>query len=169
MQLYATTGTCDYLKKSDIPATEVSSLTQHPDLLGGRVKTLHPKVFGGLLYRSQEAEDMDTLAKYNIPQFDMLIVNLYPFEAALEAKESEDGLVEKIDIGGVSLLRAAAKNFKEIWVISAPTQYALLKNGWKKRAPALLFPCVERLHGMLFMSVRTMTLPFFHILMHRSH
>ena len=89
VQLYATTGTCDYLKKSDIPATEVSSLTQHPDLLGGRVKTLHPKVFGGLLYRSQEAEDMDTLAKYNIPQFDMLIVNLYPFEAALEAKESE--------------------------------------------------------------------------------
>ena len=123
VQLYATAGTCAYLKKEHIPAIEINQLTQYPDLLGGRVKTLHPKIFGGLLYRRENAEDLRTLSQYSMPQFDMLVVNLYPFEEALQAGEEESALIEKIDIGGVALLRAAAKNFHELWVLSSPTQY----------------------------------------------
>lgn len=135
VKLYATVGTCAYLQEANISATEIDQLTQYPEMLGGRVKTLHPKIFGGLLYRSQAPEDLSVLKKYQIPRFDMLIVNLYPFEAALQAGEAEEALIEKIDIGGVALLRAGAKNFKDIWVLSSPEQYAQAQT-WLERQGA---------------------------------
>ena len=136
LSLYASAGTSAYLKGLQIPSTEISELTQYPELLGGRVKTLHPKVFGGLLYRSEEPEDLHSLEKYEIPRFDLLIVDLYPFEAAVQQQEEEDSLIEKIDIGGVALLRAAAKNFHDIWVISSAHQYEEARE-WLSREGAL--------------------------------
>ena len=140
VKLYATSGTCAYLMERKVAATDVSSLTQYPELLGGRVKTLHPKVFGGLLYRSQEASDRAALQAYDIPRFDMLVVNLYPFEAALQAGEDEAALIEQIDIGGVALLRAAAKNFAEIWVLSSPTQYKEAQHWLEKQGAVTTLP-----------------------------
>lgn len=122
LNLVATTSTAKYLQENGFTCKKVEDLTGFPEILGGRVKTLHPHVFAGILARSQE-EDKKCLVDLNIPLIDMVIVNLYPFENKIKEKLSQSEMLEYIDIGGVSLLRAAAKNFPRCTVISQPNQY----------------------------------------------
>src|SRR5690606_38183656 len=99
-------------------------VTSYPSILGGRVKTLHPKIFGGILNRQENDEDQRQMQEFDIPQIDLVIVDLYPFEKTLASVASEADIIEKIDIGGISLIRAAAKNFKDTVIISSVNQYA---------------------------------------------
>jgi len=121
--IYSTGGTFDFICKLGIQAITVESLTSYPSILGGRVKTLHPKVFGGILARRDNLGDIDQLHKYELPQIDLVIVDLYPFEQTVASGKNEEEVIEKIDIGGISLIRAAAKNFKDVVVISSMEQY----------------------------------------------
>jgi phosphoribosylaminoimidazolecarboxamide formyltransferase/IMP cyclohydrolase len=124
IKLYSTGGTYDFIVKKGYDAIPIENLTHFPSMLGGRVKTLHPKVFGGILARRQLADDMQQLAQYEIPAFDLVIVDLYPFEETLATTKDEPSIIEKIDIGGISLIRAAAKNYQDVLVISSRDQYA---------------------------------------------
>ena len=123
VKIYSTGGTFNFINELNIPAEKVEDLTTYPSILGGRVKTLHPSVFGGILARRENSEDLDQLSKYNIPEIDLVIVDLYPFEKTLEATDEEDAIIEKIDIGGISLIRAAAKNYNDVIVVSGREQY----------------------------------------------
>lgn len=133
VKIYSTGGTCSFIKESGIPVTSVEELTTYPSILGGRVKTLHPLVFGGILARRDNPEDMEQSAGYGIPGIDLVIVDLYPFEQTVQTEDDEDEIIEKIDIGGISLIRAAAKNHRDVLVVSSREQYpellALLKAG----------------------------------------
>ncbi|MEI8279274.1 MAG: bifunctional phosphoribosylaminoimidazolecarboxamide formyltransferase/IMP cyclohydrolase [Bacteroidota bacterium] len=122
--IYSTGGTQAFIEKLGIPCIAVESVTNYPSILGGRVKTLHPKVFGGILARRENSEDRKHLMEYDIPLLDLVIVDLYPFEETANKTNDEDAIIEKIDIGGVSLIRAAAKNFKDVCVIASRNQYA---------------------------------------------
>lgn len=124
VHLYSTGGTQNYIQKMDIPVTAVESLTGYPSILDGRVKTLHPAVFGGLLAR-REAGHLAQLAEYNIPEIDCVIVDLYPFEETVATTDNESEIIEKIDIGGVSLIRAAAKNWSDVVVVASREEYGL--------------------------------------------
>ncbi|MGD1839680.1 MAG: bifunctional phosphoribosylaminoimidazolecarboxamide formyltransferase/IMP cyclohydrolase [Thermonemataceae bacterium] len=124
--IYSTGGTQKFIESLNIPVVAVEDLTGYPSILGGRVKTLHPKVFGGILARREKSEDEAQLTQYEIPPMDLVIVDLYPFEEALKAEASEEEMIEKIDIGGISLIRAAAKNFQEVAVVASRHQYELL-------------------------------------------
>jgi phosphoribosylaminoimidazolecarboxamide formyltransferase/IMP cyclohydrolase len=126
IKIYSTGGTYDFIKKSGINVQTVESLTSYPAIFGGRVKTLHPKIFGGILFRRDNRQDVEDQLQYDIPGIDLVIVDLYPFEESLKQNASEDDLIEKIDIGGISLIRAAAKNFKDVLVISSRKQYGYL-------------------------------------------
>lgn len=123
VEVYSTGGTYDFITKNGFSAKSIESLTSYPSILGGRVKTLHPKVFGGILARRENKEDIKQLAEYEIPEFDLVIVDLYPFEETVENTNSEADIIEKIDIGGISLIRAAAKNHKDVLVVSSSSQY----------------------------------------------
>ena len=131
--LYSTGGTYSFIEKLGIPVTAVEELTSYPSILGGRVKTLHPKVFGGILGRREEKGDLDQLAEYQIPEIDLVIVDLYPFEETVASGAEDQEIIEKIDIGGISLIRAAAKNHRDVLVIASRSQYesllALLESG----------------------------------------
>ncbi|HNC98364.1 MAG TPA: bifunctional phosphoribosylaminoimidazolecarboxamide formyltransferase/IMP cyclohydrolase, partial [Myxococcota bacterium] len=122
--LYSTGGTQSYIQKLGIPVTSVESLTGYPSILDGRVKTLHPAVFGGLLARREPAH-LDQLAQYGIPEIDCVIVDLYPFEETVASTHDQGEIIEKIDIGGVSLIRAAAKNWKDVTVVASKEEYRL--------------------------------------------
>ena len=124
--LYSTGGTQSFIEKLGIPVTPVEDLTSYPSILGGRVKTLHPKVFGGILARREESGDLEQLTEYQIPEIDLVIVDLYPFEDTVRSDASEQEIIEKIDIGGISLIRAAAKNFKDVLVVASREQYGPL-------------------------------------------
>lgn len=124
--LYATGGTFDFIEKLNIPVTAVEDVTDYPSILGGRVKTLHPKVFGGILGRRENSEDLLQLEKYEIPQLDLVIVDLYPFEKTVASGADEKDIIEKIDIGGISLIRAAAKNFNDVMIIPSCDDYSFL-------------------------------------------
>jgi phosphoribosylaminoimidazolecarboxamide formyltransferase/IMP cyclohydrolase len=124
--IYSTGGTEAFIKKLGIPVTPVESLTSYPSILGGRVKTLHPKVFGGILARREVGDDLDQLREYQIPEIDLVIVDLYPFEDTVRSGAEEQKIIEKIDIGGISLIRAAAKNFRDVLVVSSMDQYESL-------------------------------------------
>ena len=128
INIYSTGGTGEFIKKMKIPVNKIEDLTSYPSILGGRVKTLHPKVFGGILARQDLKIDNIELTEYDIPTFDLVIVDLYPFEDTVKNVTSEEDIIEKIDIGGVSLIRAAAKNFNDILVISHINQYNDLLN-----------------------------------------
>lgn len=119
----STGGTQTFIESLDIPCDAVEDLTGYPSILGGRVKTLHPKVFGGILSRRDLEEDNNQLNEYEIPQIDLVIVDLYPFEATVAAGADEPTSIEKIDIGGISLIRAAAKNFKDVVIVASQAQY----------------------------------------------
>ena len=123
ISIYSTGGTQKFIEKQGVSVNKVEDLTSFPSILGGRVKTLHPNVFGGILSRRELESDKKQLEKYNIPEFDLVIVDLYPFEKTVSSKASQQEIIEKIDIGGVSLIRAAAKNFKDVMVISDMNQY----------------------------------------------
>ena len=124
--LYSTGGTEDFIKNLGIPVIPVEDVTSYPSILGGRVKTLHPKVFGGILNRQDNESDVQQMIEFDIPQIDLVIVDLYPFEKTVASGASESDIIEKIDIGGISLIRAAAKNFKDTVIVSSVDQYSLL-------------------------------------------
>jgi len=126
IKIYSTGGTFNFIKDLGIPAGTVESLTSYPSILGGRVKTLHPTVFGGILARRNNQEDAGQLSKYAIPEIDLVIVDLYPFEETLKKSDNEEEIIEKIDIGGISLIRAGAKNFNDVLVVSSSSQYKAL-------------------------------------------
>lgn len=117
--IYSTGGTHEFLSAEGIPVTPVEAVTSYPSILGGRVKTLHPKVFGGILWRRDQLKDVSDVEKYEIPSIDLVVVDLYPFEQTVAAGSSEPEIIEKIDIGGISLIRAAAKNFTHVAVVPA--------------------------------------------------
>lgn len=126
--IYSTGGTQQFLEGLGIQCVAVESLTTYPSILGGRVKTLHPVVFGGILGRRYEAQDLEEMKQYKIPEIDLVIVDLYPFEETLKHTSEEKAIIEKIDIGGPSMIRAAAKNFKDVVVIAAKDDYASLES-----------------------------------------
>ncbi len=124
--LYSTGGTFQFIKENGFAVQSVESVTGYPSILGGRVKTLHPKIFGGILARRENPEDQRQLLEYAIPTFDLVIVDLYPFEETLKNTNDEQAIIEKIDIGGISLIRAAAKNFLDVLVVPSVRFYAPL-------------------------------------------
>jgi phosphoribosylaminoimidazolecarboxamide formyltransferase / IMP cyclohydrolase len=122
--IYSTGGTQDFIEAMGIPVERVEDLTSYPSILGGRVKTLHPKVFGGILNRRDLPEDVAQIEEFEIPEIDLVIVDLYPFEATVASGAAHDAIIEKIDIGGISLIRAAAKNYTDVVIIPSKAQYA---------------------------------------------
>lgn len=128
VKIYSTGGTQEFIEQLGASVTPVESLTSYPSILGGRVKTLHPKIFGGILSRRELASDLSQLEEYEIPEIDLVIVDLYPFEETVKSGADEQAIIEKIDIGGISLIRAAAKNFKDVIIISSKKEYASLLN-----------------------------------------
>ena len=126
VQIYSTGGTYDYIHALDPSVKTVESLTGYPSILGGRVKTLHPKVFGGILGRTHLASDQKEMAEYEIPAFDLVIVDLYPFEETVATTDDEGKIIEKIDIGGISLIRAGAKNFNDVVIVPSRDYYGEL-------------------------------------------
>ena len=126
--LYSTGGTQSFIEQLGIPVTPVESLTSYPSILGGRVKTLHPKIFGGILGRRELDADVAQLEEYEIPELDLVIVDLYPFEQTVASGAADQDIIEKIDIGGISLIRAAAKNFKDVLIVSSRDEYPVLLN-----------------------------------------
>ena len=123
ISLYSTGGTQKFIKDLGIPVTAVEDLTTYPSILGGRVKTLHPKVFGGILARREIEDDLAQLSEYQIPQIDLVLVDLYPFEDTVKSGAPDQEIIEKIDIGGISLIRAAAKNYKDVLVVASRDRY----------------------------------------------
>lgn len=121
--IYSTGGTQQFIESQGVACTPVESLTSYPSILGGRVKTLHPSVFGGILGRRDLATDREEMAKYHIPEIDLVIVDLYPFEETVASTGDDKAIIEKIDVGGPSMIRAAAKNHKDVVVIAARTEY----------------------------------------------
>lgn len=126
--IYSTGGTQSFIESFDIPVERVEDLTSYPSILGGRVKTLHPKVFGGILNRRDLQSDQEQIAEFEIPEIDLVIVDLYPFEDTVASGANHDAIIEKIDIGGISLIRAAAKNYKDVVIIPSKNQYASFLN-----------------------------------------
>jgi phosphoribosylaminoimidazolecarboxamide formyltransferase/IMP cyclohydrolase len=124
--LYSTGGTEEFIKNLGIPVIPVEEITSFPEILGGRVKTLHPKIFGGILNRQDNPSDVAQMKEFDIPQIDLVIVDLYPFEKTVASGASEADIIEKIDIGGISLIRAAAKNFKDTVIVASVNEYSLL-------------------------------------------
>lgn len=134
--LYSTGGTQSFIEGLGIPVVPVESMTSYPEIFGGRVKTLHPAIFGGILHRRNLQDDLDQAAKFNIPTIDLVIVDLYPFEETLASGADHQSIIEKIDIGGISLIRAAAKNYNDVVIIPSVKQYEsfltiLTENGAK--------------------------------------
>lgn len=123
VRIYSTGGTQTFLEGLGANVTAVEDLTQYPAIFGGRVKTLHPKVFGGILHRRNHETDLAETERYEIPAIDLVIVDLYPFEETVSSGAAEEDIIEKIDIGGISLIRAAAKNFQDVLVVSSREQY----------------------------------------------
>lgn len=126
--IYSTGGTEDFIVAMGIPVVKVEDITSYPSILGGRVKTLHPKIFGGILNRQDNPNDVEQMREYEIPQIDLVIVDLYPFEDTVASGASEEEIIEKIDIGGISLIRAAAKNFKDTIIVGSVDQYNVFLN-----------------------------------------
>lgn len=126
--IYSTGGTQQFIEKQGVTCVPVESLTTYPSILGGRVKTLHPSVFGGILGRRDNPTDIEEMTRYNIPVIDLVIVDLYPFEETVASTTDDKAIIEKIDVGGPSMIRAAAKNHKDVAVVAAKTEYAHLLN-----------------------------------------
>ena len=123
VELLSTGGTQSFIESLGIPCTAVEDVTSYPSILGGRVKTLHPKIFGGILGRRDLEGDQAQMAQYEIPEIDLVIVDLYPFEDTVASGASDADIIEKIDIGGISLIRAGAKNFKDVIIVPSKAEY----------------------------------------------
>lgn len=126
VKFISTGGTHQFIESIGLPCQKVEDITGYPSILGGRVKTLHPKVFGGILNRRELSEDQKQIKAYDIPEIDLVIVDLYPFEETVASGASEEDIIEKIDIGGISLIRAAAKNFRDVIIVPSKGQYSAL-------------------------------------------
>ena len=122
----STGGTQKFIEEQGYPCQKVEDVTTYPSILGGRVKTLHPKVFGGILARRDNAGDRAQMQQYDIPEIDLVVVDLYPFEQTVASGASEQDIIEKIDIGGISLIRAAAKNFSDVVIVPSKAEYGVL-------------------------------------------
>ena len=136
VEFLSTGGTRSFIESLGIPCQAVEDLTGYPSILGGRVKTLHPKVFGGILNRRDCESDAAQIAEYEIPSIDLVIVDLYPFEQTVASGAEESAIIEKIDIGGISLIRAAAKNFNDVAIVASKGQYAILHDILKRNGAA---------------------------------
>ncbi|MBQ2525094.1 MAG: IMP cyclohydrolase, partial [Prevotella sp.] len=126
VKFLSTGGTQKFIESLGYECQTVESVTTYPSILGGRVKTLHPKVFGGILARRDNEGDLQQMKEYDIPAIDLVIVDLYPFEQTVESGASAEDIIEKIDIGGISLIRAGAKNFKDVVIVPSKAEYSLL-------------------------------------------
>ena len=126
VKFLSTGGTRTFIESLGYECQAVENLTTYPSILGGRVKTLHPKIFGGILARRDNEGDVEQMAQYEIPGIDLVIVDLYPFEDTVASGADNQAIIEKIDIGGISLIRAAAKNYKDVVIVASKAQYAQL-------------------------------------------
>ncbi len=134
VKFLSTGGTQKFIESLGYACEKVEDVTTYPSILGGRVKTLHPKIFGGILARRDNDGDIEQMGQYEIPSIDLVIVDLYPFEQTVASGASDEDIIEKIDIGGISLIRAGAKNFKDVVIIPSKAEYPVLlellnKNG----------------------------------------
>lgn len=132
VKLLSTGGTQKFIESLGYECEKVEDITTYPSILGGRVKTLHPKIFGGILARRDNPDDQKQMEQYDIPAIDLVIVDLYPFEQTVASGASEQDIIEKIDIGGISLIRAGAKNFKDVVIIPSKAEYPVLLELLKK-------------------------------------
>lgn len=126
VEFLSTGGTQTFIEQQGYPCCKVEDVTTYPSILGGRVKTLHPKIFGGILGRRALESDAEQMAKYEIPEIDLVIVDLYPFEQTVASGASDADIIEKIDIGGISLIRAGAKNFNDVVIVPSKAEYPVL-------------------------------------------
>ena len=132
----STGGTQQFIESLGYPCQKVEDVTTYPSILGGRVKTLHPKIFGGILGRRELESDREQMAQYDIPAIDLVIVDLYPFEQTVASGASADDIIEKIDIGGISLIRAGAKNFNDVVIVPSKAEYGILLEMLQKHGAA---------------------------------
>ncbi len=126
VRFLSTGGTQKFIESLGYDCQKVEDVTTYPSILGGRVKTLHPKIFGGILARRANTADQEQMKEYEIPAIDLVIVDLYPFEQTVASGASEQDIIEKIDIGGISLIRAGAKNFKDVVIVPSKAEYPVL-------------------------------------------
>ena len=133
VQFLSTGGTQTFIESLGYPCQKVEDVTTYPSILGGRVKTLHPKVFGGILGRRELESDRQQMAQYEIPEIDLVIVDLYPFEQTVASGADSASIIEKIDIGGISLIRAGAKNFNDVVIVPSKAEYGALLDIVKKQ------------------------------------
>ena len=133
VQFLSTGGTATFIESLGYPCQKVEEVTTYPSILGGRVKTLHPKVFGGILGRRELESDREQMAQYEIPEIDLVIVDLYPFEQTVASGASKADIIEKIDIGGISLIRAGAKNYNDVVIVPSKAEYQMLLDIVKER------------------------------------
>ena len=136
VRFLSTGGTQKFIEEQGYECQKVEDVTTYPSILGGRVKTLHPKVFGGILGRRDNEGDQQQMKQYDIPEIDLVIVDLYPFEQTVASGASEQDIIEKIDIGGISLIRAGAKNFNDVVIIPSKAEYPILLDIVKKQGAA---------------------------------
>ena len=133
VKFLSTGGTQKFIESLGYECQKVEDVTTYPSILGGRVKTLHPKIFGGILARRDNEGDQDQMKEYEIPAIDLVIVDLYPFEQAVASGASDADIIEKIDIGGISLIRAGAKNFKDVVIVPSKAEYSVLLDILKEK------------------------------------
>lgn len=133
VKFLSTGGTQKFIESLGYECEKVEEVTTYPSILGGRVKTLHPKIFGGILARRDNEGDQEQMKEYEIPSIDLVIVDLYPFEQTVASGASDADIIEKIDIGGISLIRAGAKNFKDVVIVPSKTEYSVLLDILKKK------------------------------------
>ncbi len=136
VQFLSTGGTQSFIESLGYPCQKVEDVTTYPSILGGRVKTLHPKVFGGILGRRGLESDREQMAQYEIPEIDLVIVDLYPFEQTVASGADDAAIIEKIDIGGISLIRAGAKNFNDVVIVPSKAEYSALLDIVKQQGAA---------------------------------
>lgn len=133
VKFLSTGGTQKFIESLGYECEKVEEVTTYPSILGGRVKTLHPKIFGGILARRDNEGDQEQMKEYEIPSIDLVIVDLYPFEQTVASGASDADIIEKIDIGGISLIRAGAKNFKDVVIVPSKTEYGVLLDILRKK------------------------------------
>lgn len=133
VKFLSTGGTQKFIESLGYECEKVEEVTTYPSILGGRVKTLHPKIFGGILARRDNEGDQEQMKEYEIPSIDLVIVDLYPFEQTVASGASDADIIEKIDIGGISLIRAGAKNFKDVVIVPSKTEYGVFLDILKKK------------------------------------